>query len=104
MPVFDFFTRKKSDAYKKGHLGQENTLIYDAKIKQWYDPSQGLPNATTLAPPPKGSLATAAAKGALEAEAASPTNSAGPSADTFGRASSLASRYAKPTGASQAER
>lgn len=38
---------------------------------------------------------------ALEAEAASPTNSAGPSADTFGRASSLASRYAKPFGASQ---
>ncbi len=33
------------------------------QTKQWYDPSQGLPKATVLAPPPKGSLATPAAKG-----------------------------------------
>ncbi|KAL0043344.1 hypothetical protein WJX79_002000 [Trebouxia sp. C0005] len=100
--IYNIFTRKKSDAYKKGHLGQENTLVYDSETKQWYDPSQGRPKATTIGPPPKSSLATASAKEASGAESASPTNSVGPSADNFGRASSLASRYAKPAGATQA--
>ncbi|DBA73490.1 TPA: hypothetical protein ACH3X1_011517 [Trebouxia sp. C0004] len=99
--IYNIFTRKKSDTYKKGHLGQKNTLVYDSETKQWYDPSQGPSKATTIGPPPNSSLATASAKGALEAESASPTSSAGPSADNFGRASSLASRYAKPTGATQ---
>ena len=33
------------------------------QTKQWYDPTQGLPKATTIGPPPKSSLATASAKG-----------------------------------------
>ncbi len=33
------------------------------QTKQWYDPSQGPPKATTIGPPPQSSLATVSAKG-----------------------------------------
>ncbi len=39
------------------------TSGFALQTKQWYDPSQGPPKATTIGPPPKSSLATASAKG-----------------------------------------